>query len=190
MFPSPDYDESALIREAQRGDITAFARLVERHHASVRATLAVRMNHAPDSEDLAQETLLIAFRKLPGTDPALPLGPWLRGIALHLLANYRRKFRAESIGLNEELQALLDARIAGDFGAGRESDQMHALRDCLDAMEGPARQLVHERYADGATLEELAARLGRKTSAVSMQLHRLRNLLGQCVGEKLAAANP
>lgn len=179
-------DETVLIRAAQRGDLSAFGALVERHQGSVRACLAVRMNHAPDAEDLAQEALLIAFRKLPQIDPTLPLAPWLRGIALNLLANYRRKFRAIPIGLNDELQGLLDARLDMDLHAGRESERMHALRECLEELDGPTRSLVRERYADGSTLEELAKRLGRKTSAVSMQLHRLRGLLADCIEHKLA----
>ena len=96
-------DETPIIRAAQRGDIAAFTQLVERHHRSVRGCLAVRMNSAHDAEDLAQEVLLVAFKKLPGIDATLPLGPWLRGIAMHLLANYRRKVRAIPIGLNDDL---------------------------------------------------------------------------------------
>lgn len=178
-------DETALIRAAQRGDLAAFGALVERHHGSVRACLAVRMNSAHDAEDIAQETLLVAFRKLPGIDPTLPLGPWLRGIAMHLLANHRRKFRATPIGMNDELQALIDARIEV---TDRESERMSALRECLETLDGPARALVNARYADGATLDELAAQTRRKVSAISMQLHRLRGLLAECIEKKTASA--
>jgi RNA polymerase sigma-70 factor, ECF subfamily len=178
------HDETADIRAAQRGDIAAFARLVERHHASVRACLAVRTNSTHDAEDLAQETLMVAFRKLPGIDATLPLGPWLRGVAMHLLANHRRKFRALPVGLNEELQSLVDVRLEG---ADRESERMHALRECLETLDGPSRALVNARYADGATLDELAARSRRKASAVSMQLHRLRGVLAECIERRLAA---
>lgn len=183
-------DDSTLIRAAQRGDLGAFAALVERHHTSVRACLAVRMNYAPDAEDLAQEALLIAFRKLPELDPAIPLGAWLRGVALNLLANHRRKFRALPIGLNAELQALIDQQMETQTHGARESERMHALRECLEELDGPARRLVSERYAEGATLDELATRLGRKTSAVSMQLHRLRGLLSACITGKLAPVSP
>jgi RNA polymerase sigma-70 factor (ECF subfamily) len=180
--------EMTLIRSAQTGDLGAFGQLVERHHASVRACLAVRMNNTADSEDLAQETLIVAFKKLPTIDATLPLGPWLRGIALNLLANFRRKFRALPMGLNEDLQALLDSQLAGTFHHGRESEEMHALRECLDEIDGPSRELIRARYADGATLDELAAQLGRKTSAVSMQLFRLRALLSECIERRLASA--
>jgi len=186
-FPS---DETDLILAAQGGDIRAFSKLVERHQAKVRACLAVRMNYAAEAEDLAQETLLVAFRKLPTIDPHRPLGPWLRGIAVHLLANHRRKFRATPIGLNEELQTLIDERIEARFGAERESENMGALKDCLEDLDGPARKLVQARYAEGASLEELATSLGRKTSAVSMQLHRLRGLLASCMERRLQTSTP
>lgn len=184
MTENPNTDETSLIRAAQRGDLAAFGALVERHHGRVRACLAVRMNCAHDAEDLAQETLLVAFRKLPEIDPTLPLGPWLRGVAMHLLANHRRKFRAIPIGMNDELQALIDARLEG---ADRECERMSALRECLETLDGPARQLVNERYADGASIDELAARTRRKTSAISMQLHRLRGLLADCIEKRTAA---
>lgn len=183
-------DEKELILAAQNGDIKAFTRLVELHQRSVRACLAVRMNHAVEAEDLAQEVLLVAFRKLPSVDPSRPLGPWLRGIAINLLANHRRKFRATPIGLNEELQTLVDARIEDQLRNGSESAQMGALRDCLEDLDGPARVLVHARYAEGASLEDLAQSLGRKTSAVSMQLHRLRSALANCVDRKIQASTP
>ncbi len=187
MSENPPSEETALIQAAQRGDLAAFSVLVERHHGSIRACLAVRMNHALEAEDLAQETLIVAFRKLPEIDATRPLGPWLRGVALNLLANYRRKFRAIPVGASEELQGLLDAQMAVDFREADESSRMGALRDCLETLDGAARALIHERYTDGARLEDMARRLGRKTSALSMQLHRLRGLLAACIEKKTAS---
>jgi len=115
-------DESRLIRAAQGHDLAAFATLVQKHHAGVRACLAVRMNNAHDVEDLAQDVFITAFRKLSQCDPTRPLGPWLRGIAMNLLANYRRKFRALPVGLNEELQALLDAQLEEFIPEGQEGN--------------------------------------------------------------------
>lgn len=182
--------EPHLIRAAQRGDLEAFAELVMRHHASVRACLSVRMANAHEAEDLAQETFVIAFRKISEWDPDLPPGPWLRRIALNVLANYRRKFRAEPVGASSELQALLDEQVAKGYGADRESAAFHALRDCLEGLDGPARELITRRYVEGQSIEELAELLQRKTSAVSMQMHRLRLLLAQCIDGKLATPAP
>lgn len=180
-------DES-LILAARDGDLEAFAALVTRHHASVRAYLAVRVASLHDAEDLAQEALVIAFRKLSEFDAHRPLGPWLRGIAAKLLANQRRKFRAEPIGMNEDLQALLDSQLSGGVFAEREPEVFCALRDCLEGLDGPARELVHRRYSEGATIEELSRMLQRKASAVSMQLHRLRLALAGCIESRMAQA--
>lgn len=188
--PHDNDDEPELVRAAQQGDVAAFSALVQRHHTAVRACLAVRMIDVHEAEDLAQEAFIIAFRKLPESDPSLPLGPWLRGIALKLLANHRRKFRPLASGSAADLRELLDAEVATDFSAGRESETLSALRECLNELEGPARQLIHERYADGASIEELAGRLGRKASAVTMQLHRLRGLLATCIQRNIEPAAP
>lgn len=190
MLPSPPDDEPRLIRSAQSGDLPAFATLVQRHHAGVRACLAVRLDSIHDAEDLAQEVFVTAFRKIALCDPSRPMGPWLRGIAMNLLANHRRKFRPMPIGLNDELQTMLDSHLEQRLSEGQENVALDALRDCLEQFDGPSRQLINARYADGSTIEELAARLQRKTSAISMQLHRLRLLLASCIEEKIHPTSP
>jgi RNA polymerase sigma-70 factor, ECF subfamily len=187
--PMEPSDEPHLIRSAQKRDLSAFAILVQRHHADVRACLAVRLNNTHDAEDLAQEVFMTAFRRIGDCDPTRPIRPWFRGIAMKLLANFRRKSRPELIGSHEELQALLDAELEARFttahGQGNEGSELEALVECLEKLENPARNLLRARYEEGESLDGIAARLGRKASAVSMQLHRLRVVLGDCVKTKL-----
>ena len=59
---SRDEIESELVGSAQRGNWAAFAELVRRHQAAVRACLAVRMDQPHEAEDLAQEAFATAFR--------------------------------------------------------------------------------------------------------------------------------
>ena len=60
-----------------------------------------------------------------------------------------------------------------------------ALHDCLERIDGPARELLHQRYGEEVSVRELADRLQRGYSALTMQLHRLRELLADCIGEKV-----
>jgi RNA polymerase sigma-70 factor (ECF subfamily) len=183
---SVESDEAEQVRAAQRGDAAAFSALVERHHRGVRACLAARMSDPHEAEDLAQEVFVTAFRKLAEFDPERPLAPWLRSIAFNLLRNHWRKFRAQTVGGHAELAALLDQRIAADCGPERESRLLSALRDCLEQLDGPARELVRMRYAEQQSVRDLAARLERGYSALTMQLHRLRELLSECISRKVA----
>jgi RNA polymerase sigma-70 factor, ECF subfamily len=179
-------EDATLIRAAQRGDVESFSSLVRRHHQGVYAYLMVRMSSAHDAEDLTQEVFVTAFRQLGGFDVERPLAPWLRSIALNLLRNHRRKFRPESVGGNEELQALLEAQIESRLAAGNEAGQLTAMRDCLEQLDGPVRQLLVSHYGDGETLREIATRTGRGYSAVAMQVHRLRELLAGCIEQRMA----
>jgi RNA polymerase sigma-70 factor (ECF subfamily) len=146
------------------------------------------MRDAHEAEDLAQEVFVTAFRKLGEFDELRPLAPWLRSIALNRLRNHWRKFRAQPAGGNAELAELLDRQIAADAGPEREPLRHAALRECLEGMDGPARELLRRRYGEEESVRELADRLQRGYSAVTMQLHRLRELLAGCVAEKVRKA--
>src|SRR5262245_55742859 len=151
-----DADDRQLVLAARQGDADAFAALVERHHRAVRACLAARVRDPHEAEDLAQDVFVTAFRKLGEFDPARPLAPWLRSIALNLLRNHWRKFRAQAIGGNAELAELLDQRIAAECTPEREPLLHAALNDCLDHMDGPARELLHRRYGEEQSVRELS----------------------------------
>jgi RNA polymerase sigma-70 factor, ECF subfamily len=179
--------ESTWIAAAQRGDLAAYAELVRAHRASVMAYLAVRVSIYQDAEDLAQEVFVTAFRKLDTFEAGRPFGPWLRGIGLHLLRNYQRKFRAQGVGGAAELQALLDAQLDVSLEMQEEGEMLAALKECLQEVEGPAKVLLMERYVQGRTVREIARTANRGYSALTMQLHRVRESLRRCVELKMAA---
>lgn len=185
--PQPS-DESALLTRAIGGDLNAYSALVRLHHGGVRAYLAVRLSNIHDAEDLAQEAFVIAFQRIREFDPARPFGPWLRGIALNLYRNHRRKFRADPVGGSAELQDLVDAVLERRNPGGREAARLSALRDCLDQLDGPARTLLTARYGEGVSVRDLAGRSGRGYSALTMQLHRLRELLSECIERRMVAS--
>ena len=182
--PFSDQPETEVVCAAQSGSWPAFAELVRRHQAAVRACLAVRLDQVHEAEDLAQEAFVTAFRKLAEFDADRPFGPWVRSIAFNLLRNHWRKFRAVGIGGDEELAALVEQRIAVR-PVELDGRRLVALRSCLERLDGPARALIERRYAEEISVREIASEQGRKYSAVTMQLHRLRELLAACVQEKL-----
>jgi RNA polymerase sigma-70 factor (ECF subfamily) len=180
--------ESDLVAQAQRGSWTAFAELVRRHQSAVRACLAVRLEQPHEAEDLAQEAFVTAYRKLNEFDLERPFGPWVRSIAFNLLRNHWRKFRVVGVGGNEELEAMVEQSISARCD-GREGRELSALRDCLETLDGPARALMERRYSDEASVREIAKEQGRGYSAVTMHLHRLREILANCVRAKLGEAS-
>lgn len=183
-----DEDESTWLRAAGAGDLAAFSNLILRHQWTVRAFLLVRLSRKHEAEDLAQETFLTAWKNIGRFDPARPFAPWLRGIAENHLRNHLRKFRAEPIGGNEALQLILDQYTAAEASGVDDSDLAEAMRECLEGIKGEERDLLMSRYAEGRSMAEICAITGKKHSAVTMKLHRLRMALSSCVAHRLEQA--
>jgi RNA polymerase sigma-70 factor, ECF subfamily len=180
-----DEEESLWLLEAKAGDLAAFSKLVLKHQWSVRAFLLARLSRKHEAEDLAQETFLTAWRGLGHFDIRRPFAPWLRGIAENHLRNHLRKFRAEPIGGNEALQNLLDQHAAHESAPADESALAEAMRECVAGVDREARELLMSRYAEGRSMAEICATTGKKHSAITMKLHRLRLALAACVEGKM-----
>jgi RNA polymerase sigma-70 factor, ECF subfamily len=177
------HGEPDLIRKARAGDLRAFETLVIRHQASIRAFAALRISLRGEAEDLAQETFVIAWRKLGEFDPDGSFHSWLRTIAHHLIRNHRRKFRAEGVGSSLELDVLWRQQERAQ--RAEPSERLLALRDCLSKMDGPSLKLLNDRYLDGVSVQELSESTGRGYSALTTQLYRLRELLAGCVEKEM-----
>lgn len=178
---SGDASDRDLIRSAQKGDLDAYGSIVTRYQVAVRAFAAVRIPVKDEAQDIAQDTFVVAWRKLGEFDPNTPIGPWLRTIAQRLVLNHRRKHRAESIGGNDQIEELLQS-----LPPETVPERLKALRQCLKEIGNPARAILEERYLDGVSVREMAEKTGRGYSALTMQLFRLREMLAACVREKMA----
>ncbi len=159
--------------------------MVVRYQSGIRACLAMRLSNAHEAEDLAQEVFLTAFRRLESFHSSLPIGPWLRGIAFNLLRNHVKKHRAVAIGGAAELEQLIDHHIADHYPPEQESALLSALRLCLQKLSEAERDLLHRRYHDETPVQDLARNIGCGTSTITMQLHRLRQVLAGCIRSRL-----
>src|SRR4051794_41435807 len=76
-----DMDQRFLVAAAQAGDERAFRRLVEPYRYALEVHCYRMLGSTQDSEDLAQETLLRAWRALDRFEPRAQFQTWLYRIA-------------------------------------------------------------------------------------------------------------
>jgi len=182
-------EEKQIIIKSQQGDVDAFSQLVKIYQGNVRACLAVRMNNTFEADDLAQETFIVAFRRLKEFEPDRPLGPWLRSIAFNLLRNFWHKHKAEPVGHSEELSLLVDEHIALNYSERNELNALQTLKECMSKLDESMRRLVELRYHENLPLAELTKKLNVNHSTLTMRLHRVRFMLKQCVETNLGGVS-
>jgi RNA polymerase sigma-70 factor (ECF subfamily) len=180
----------ALASRLARNLDAAFPALVAAH-ADRLYTIALRSLGDPrDAEEVAQDTLVRAYRAI-STYPAeriagLRLRPWLAAITINLVRNRRRNLA------DRFPPATLDGLVEGgydpaDSGAGRPevvaerragSGEMARL---LLQLPPYLRLAVVLRHVDGLSVAETAAVLGRPEGTIKAQVARGLDRLRQLV---------
>ena len=96
--PTPDSDETRrLLRQIEAGELAAFDRLFARHRPELRRFIDLRLDSRlrarVDPSDVAQETHLEAYRRLPDylQRKPMPFRLWLRKTAYERLLMLRRQ---------------------------------------------------------------------------------------------------
>lgn len=186
---TPAADARTVLMPRTRGPasaddrVSALEALVRDHQAGVRAFIrSLGVNHAW-VDDLAQETFLVAYRKLDHWDVGRDAGRWLRGIARHLAANELRKAGRRTRLLAGGLADLLIDRAEPERGAPAE-EWIEALRACLRDLPEAGRELLLRRYAHGEPAEAMAAGMQTRADALRQKLLRLRQIVKGCVERK------
>jgi len=147
------------------------------------------------AEDLAQETLVEAWRHAHKLHDPAGRTPWLSAIARNVYRHWRRRqgreaaHRAEP-GLKGQTGAprledlLLDD---GDLAVQLERDELAELLDrALALLPSTTREALVARYVHESSLAEIAARLGTSEKAASMRLSRGKLLLHRALTADLA----
>ena len=178
--------DQALVTAAQAGDAEAVDALIRRHQARIfNFALALTANGA-DADDLAQETLVRAFRGLRRFRGESSFRNWLYRIAANA-ARSRRGQRARQA-------AVWDARVEADnraerhpASAGSSVEQTVMQRQALDralaSLPARMRAAVVLRDVEGLEYREIAAALGVPVGTVMSRIFRARRLLRPMLAE-------
>jgi RNA polymerase sigma-70 factor (ECF subfamily) len=154
--------DAELVRGALRGEEAAIELLVERLRCVPRILSAINRRHgglldAHDLADLAQDTIVLVWRKLGSFQAPGTLDTWAYGIALRECMNaLRRKLRPT---------ARTDSAAGGaafEIAAPPVADPLeHAeLGDFLAELAPEEQAVIRLKHEDGLTFEEIGLRLG------------------------------
>ena len=162
-----------------------FDEIVRQHQAWVRGYLRARLQDRASADDLAQDVFVTAYLKFRSFKGDSGIEAWLRGIAHNHLRNFIRKHREQAVGGSAEIQVILEQSCDQWDGARPANDKLDALIECLKRLPESSRALLERRYALGKSVREIGKETGKGYSALTMQFHRLRELLARCIGREM-----
>ena len=92
-----------LARAAQSGDDAAFVLLIEEHMAGMRAVAIALLGYVDEADDVVQDAVLTALRRLPELRDPAAAGPWLRAVVRNNCRMLLRSRRAVPVAEPEPL---------------------------------------------------------------------------------------
>lgn len=144
------------------------------------------------AEDLAQETLIQAWRHQTELRDQSRRRQWLSGIARNIYLGWARKQGRESARRATIVNATFDfhSSVADGFDleAELERRELAELLDRAMALLPPAtRQVLVKRYVDELPQAEVATMMGVSEGAAAVRLHRGKRALRQLLDTELRA---
>jgi RNA polymerase sigma-70 factor (ECF subfamily) len=154
-----------LIERAKGGDREALNDLFARHIPTLRRWASGRLprwvRDITDTQDLVQETVLQAFKRVEAFEPRGEgaLQAYLRQALMNRIRNeFRRKNRRPSA---EALDDEAPADQTSPLEAAIRQEQLDRYDSALSRLSEPERELIVARVGVGLTYEEMADVLGK-----------------------------
>ena len=195
----PGFNESVPYQEDRRltqamlkGDERAIAEFMDLYFPRLYRFALLRMNddHA-GAEDVVQQTLTIAARKIDTYRGEAALMTWLAQICRRELvrqmqkANRQRKVVTlfDDEPLFDALMDTLDADENSPLGITERAELITLVHTVLDRLPGRNGDVLEWKYIDGLSIAEIGARLGIGIEAVQSQLARARRAFKKAFSE-------
>lgn len=159
--------DSELVARVRGGDVEAFGQLIQRYERSLLAVVLAQVRDVQAAEDVAQEALLLAFRRLETLRDAARFGPWLMQIGRRQAVEALRTRRVPVASCAE------DRRCETPVDANNHLwiEHQHLL-GLVARLPDHERVVIGQRFFHGQSMSEIAATTGRPVGTVTKQLSR------------------
>jgi RNA polymerase sigma-70 factor (ECF subfamily) len=173
-----------LVAAARRGDVRAFAELVDTYYARCLRFAMHMLANRGDAEEAVQDTFVRVYRALPSYEERESFEPWL----FRILAN-----RCRSAGARERRRSeFVEFGEVPERANDRRHDESIAWREeiarALASLPPEQREAFLMRHVEDLTYDDMAIATGAGISALKMRVKRscdaLRRLLTEDSGAR------
>jgi RNA polymerase sigma factor (sigma-70 family) len=172
-------NDSELVSTSLAGNRDAFGQIVGRYQSLICSLAFSATGSLSQSEDLAQETFVTAWRQLASLREPEKLRSWLCGIARNLINNFLRNQGREPSHRAESLEEICETHspepLPHDHTISNEEQAI--LWRSLERIQEIYREPLVLFYREHQSVEAVAEKLELTEDAVKQRLSRGRKLL-------------
>jgi len=171
--------DADLVAESRGGNREAFRQIVERYKTLICSLAYNGTGSLSQSEDVAQETFITAWKSLGSLQEPAKLRSWLCGIVRNCIYKHYRREGREPVHDAESLEAVhdsaADAALPSEQAINREEEAI--LWRSLERIHESYREPLILYYREHQSIATVAAELDLSEDAVKQRLARGRKLL-------------
>jgi RNA polymerase sigma factor (sigma-70 family) len=176
-------NDAELVNGTLAGNRDAFSQIVSRYQSLVCSLTYSATGNLGQSEDLAQETFITAWRHLGQLRERDKLRAWLCGIARNRINNFLRREGREPVRDAEPLENAADSHspepLPVEHAISREEQEI--LWRALERIPEIYREPIVLFYREHKSIEAVAEKLELTADTVHQRLSRGRKLLHEQV---------
>ncbi len=188
----------SLMLEFQKGDISSFEKLVQKHKESIINIIYQFIGERDEAEDLAVEVFLRVYRAAKKYQAKAKFTTWLYKITTNLCLNeIRKKAKLQTVSLSkpisagEEKEEELIEKIADAAPSPQqilEKKERNALiRKAIDSLPAKQRMATILQIYEGLSYKEISRILGCSVKSVERRLYWARTNLKEKLSSYLTA---
>lgn len=176
-------NDTTLVTESLTGNRDAFARIVARYQTLIASLAYSGTGDLNQSEDLAQETFIVAWKQLASLREPHKLRSWLCGIARNLICDTVKKQGREPSHAADTLDAIQESPAPGPQPPDLtiRNEEAAILWRSLERIPEMYREPLILFYREHQSVEAVAEKLELTEDNVKQRLSRGRKMLHQQV---------
>ncbi len=171
--------DAALVAASMEGDRQAFGAIVARYQRLLCSLAYASLGNLSESEDVAQEAFVEAWKKLGNLSEPGKLKSWLCGILRHKAQHHRRSESRRPLGRAGDLKDALTFESTGESAeqAVMKEQENALLWQALESVPETYRETLVLYYREDRSLAQVAEQLDLSEAAAKQRLSRGRKLL-------------
>lgn len=183
------HDYQLVCDARDHGSRKAYADLMAAYREPLYLLLLRMTHNTTAADDLTIETFGKAFLQLHRYAPTSTFSSWLYTIGINTYIDHLRRNRVETVPLSTTRRDSEGDFIEYQIPSGQPNPEEtlirmqrdETLKQLVDQLKEPYRRIIHMRYYEDLSYEEIAEKLHLPLGTVKVRLMRAKNLLSAIV---------